>query len=635
MVESGRFSDNLVQLTKTDVLERDNSSNLAVQFLQSAAYSGVEAPIKALAQASDHFSGGKAELAVHNGFKSVGIEAPKQAEFGTSNWYVQQLGGAVGMMVPFLALRGAVNAGANRLLPQALNAPQTMLQAATREAIVSGGTGLLYGSLLSPSKGENVGTNNFYADRLKNGAADMASFAVLGFTGPYMGKGIDSAAAAFEKTGFSSLGKMNFSSVLRHPVFAGVASGVPAGLVSAEAGALKDGRLLPTGQEVKESVTSMAFVGGAFAAATRFTEKQLAAEKPKSLAEMTDAEKILLVEQAIKQLTVDPKDKTATPQGDLLARLADSTVPQNQFAAEHGMGTAQTAAKAPRDVLKVDKTAELPGLDIVLGASGIEAPAHVGFLKAIEDRQVPVRTITGASGGALVATLYANKYTPDQIKSILLGNDFRYPRPDTMAKVFHVMDPWNLYPYSMDFKPWLQEFVDKYHLKPQENLRIVAADKITRAPVVFEGTNYNLTDALTASTAATLGLNMKPLTYNGRELIDGFYHHPTPVVGTKSPALVSKIGFVSKLPTELLTPWDYFMHLREMSYYNELKSRYPDPKGQIIAETGRPDLATTTFGVSTEALLKLIDHAYEQTSKRLDQPDAVKAIQDAKKQSGV
>lgn len=631
-MESGQLNENFVRLSKSDMLERDNSANLGLQFLQSAAYAGAEAPLKAMAQAADHFSGGKMQESVQNGFKSIGVEAPKQTEFGTSSWYAQQLGGAVGMMLPFLALRGVANAGANRFLPQSLNAPQTLLQAAGREAFVSGGAGLLYGTLLTPSKDENVGSNSFYTDRMKNGLADMATFAALGFSGPYMGKGFDTAASALEKTSFNQLGRLNLANLVRHPVFAGIASGVPAGLVSSEVAALKDGRLLPTGQEVKETITGMAFVGGVMAAATRFTEKQLASEKPKT-APLTEAEKVALVEEAIKRLTLGESKGATGPQQDLLSRLADSTVPKNQFAAEHGLdakATSKTAANAPRDYLNVDKNG-LPGLDIVLGASGIEAPAHVGFLRAVEERNVPIRTITGASGGSLVATLYANKYSVEQIKQILLSNEFRYPRADIMAKVFHVTDPWNLFPYSMDFKPWLQEFVDKYNLKPQENLRIVAADKVTRAPVVFEGSNYNLTDALTASTAATLGLNMKPLKFQGRELIDGFYYHPIPAALTQAPAIVSKIGFVSKLPSAPLTPWDYFMHLREMSYYDTLKARYPDPKGHIIAETGMPDLATTTFSVSTETLNKLIDHAYKQTSERLSQPDAIKAIQDAKK----
>jgi predicted acylesterase/phospholipase RssA len=274
----------------------------------------------------------------------------------------------------------------------------------------------------------------------------------------------------------------------------------------------------------------------------------------------------------------------------------------------------------------------LPGLEIVLGASGAETTAHAGFLKAIEDNDVPVGRITGVSGGSLVAALYANKYSPSQIKDILLSDDFRYPKLDVLAKCFHVMDPWNLYPYAMDFRPWLKDFVDTYHLKPQPNLRIVAADSETKAPIVFEGTNYDLTTALSASTAATPALGLKPVEVNGRTAIDGFYYHPIPAALSKAPALVSKIGFVSKLPTEALTPWDYFLHVKEMAYYKELKDKYPDPPGNIIATTGLSDVATTTFGISKETMEKLVQHGYDATTERLQQPDAVAAIEEARKE---
>ncbi len=275
----------------------------------------------------------------------------------------------------------------------------------------------------------------------------------------------------------------------------------------------------------------------------------------------------------------------------------------------------------------------LPGLEIVLGASGAQAPAHAGFLQAIEDKNVPVSKITGVSGGSLVAALYANHYSPQQIKDILTSPQFRYPSPLVMAQCFHLADPWNLYPYSIDFRPWIKDFVDTYNLRPQPNLRIVAADKETLTPVVFEGTNYDLVTALTASTAATIGMNMKPVDYQGRKLIDGFYYHPIPAQLSQAPAIVSKVGFVNKLPKQFLTPWDSFMHLREMAYYDVFTKKFPDPPGHLIAKTGLDDVATTTFGLTKQTMERLVKNGYESTIERLSQADAVKAIEEARKKS--
>ncbi len=660
-MESAAHNDNLVRLSKTSLLEPEKSHGLATELLQSAAYAGIESPVRAIAQ----WGGAKADSAVQNGFRSIGVEAPTHAEFGSGRWYAQQLGSAVGMMVPFLALRATVGGAANKLLGEAA-ANQSMLQFASREAALSGTTGLIYGSLFTPLNDANLGTFDFVKEKGKTGLAQGAAFAMLGFSSPYLGMGLSKAASAIEQSGLNTMVSSPVAATLRSEVLAGVASGVPAGFVSAEAAAIKEGRLA-NAQEIKESMASMAFVGGTFALGSKWLESRNVSKKTddieldgkpgqRSLKDLTEAEKVKLVEDAIRKMGIKADGGTNGPQVDFLEQLARATVKKEAALAGESPNAGKTklleqlatspvkkdgllakteeSGAAPRAAKNaVPKDGELPGLEIVLGASGIEAPAHAGFLKAIEDAKVPVSKITGVSGGSLVATLFANNYSAAEIRNILMSNEFRYPRIDTLAKCFHVMDPWNLYPYSIDFKPWLQEFVDNYKLQPKDNLRIVAADKITKTPVVFEGKNIDLPTALAASTAATNGLNMKPVMYQGRELIDGFYYHPTPAQLSQAPAIVSKIGFVRQPPTGPLAPWDYFLHMREMSYYNDFKARFPDPKGHIIAETGLPDVATTTFSVSLETLNKLVTHAYDSTMERLKQPDAVAAIEAARRRA--
>ena len=68
------------------------------------------------------------------------------------------------------------------------------------------------------------------------------------------------------------------------------------------------------------------------------------------------------------------------------------------------------------------------------------------------------------------------------------------------------------------------------------------------------------------------------------------------------------------------------MHMREMMLSSYLNSRFPDPKGHLIAETGMRDVSTSSFGIGTEALKKLIEHGYESTTARLNQPDAIEAM---------
>lgn len=296
-------------------------------------------------------------------------------------------------------------------------------------------------------------------------------------------------------------------------------------------------------------------------------------------------------------------------------------------------------------------------IDLVLGAGGVQGPAHIGVLSCLEERQVPIGTVTGASVGALIATFIANGYDSKQLKEIFLSESFRYPAWDIWSQCLRsphpglmfppmTVDPasWVNYmldiswPWVVDFKPWLKWVVNEYGLKPKENLRMVAADFPSRKGFVFTGTDYNLVDALAASTAAISGLGMRPVWYpsglphshgsaecesmSGHLLIDGFYYHPIPAdLSDRSPAIISKIGFATQLPSERLSPWDLLMHMREMSLAPFFNRSYPDPAGHIIIESGLPTVATTNFGVSQRTLEALVEHAYKAACQRLDRED--------------
>lgn len=298
-------------------------------------------------------------------------------------------------------------------------------------------------------------------------------------------------------------------------------------------------------------------------------------------------------------------------------------------------------------------------IDLVLGAGGVEGPAHIGVLRCLEERQVTTEQlmITGASVGALIGTFIANGYNSAQLKEIFLSENFRYPRWDVWQKCLHWPDPskwfppigtnidaWanyfieNSWPWMVDFKPWLEQIIREYKLKPQPNLRLVAADFHTHKAVLFEGTNYSLLEGLAASTAAISGLGMRPvwlpnehphketdgsLSCFGHLLVDGFYHHPIPAdLCQTRPAIVSKIGFASQPPSERLSPWDLCMHLREMflasTYFD---NAYPDPEGHIIIQAGMPDVASTNFGVSLRTLEALVEHGYKAACERLADVD--------------
>jgi len=63
---------------------------------------------------------------------------------------------------------------------------------------------------------------------------------------------------------------------------------------------------------------------------------------------------------------------------------------------------------------------------LVLSGGGAKGIAHIGVLKALEENNIPVDYIAGTSMGAIVGSLYAMGYTPDEIIDIFKSNDFKY-----------------------------------------------------------------------------------------------------------------------------------------------------------------------------------------------------------------
>ncbi len=61
---------------------------------------------------------------------------------------------------------------------------------------------------------------------------------------------------------------------------------------------------------------------------------------------------------------------------------------------------------------------------VVLSGGGAAGFAHIGVLKALEERNIPIDYITGTSAGALVGAMYACGLTVSQIEAIALSDEF-------------------------------------------------------------------------------------------------------------------------------------------------------------------------------------------------------------------
>lgn len=65
-------------------------------------------------------------------------------------------------------------------------------------------------------------------------------------------------------------------------------------------------------------------------------------------------------------------------------------------------------------------------IGLVLSGGGAAAIAHIGVIKAIEERGIPIDYITGSSAGALIGGMYACGYSAEEIENYVLSDEFQF-----------------------------------------------------------------------------------------------------------------------------------------------------------------------------------------------------------------
>lgn len=70
---------------------------------------------------------------------------------------------------------------------------------------------------------------------------------------------------------------------------------------------------------------------------------------------------------------------------------------------------------------------------VALSGGGAKGAAHIGVLKAIEEAGIPVDYVAGTSMGAVIGGLYAIGYTPDQLDSLIRGQNWEFILSDKPA----------------------------------------------------------------------------------------------------------------------------------------------------------------------------------------------------------
>lgn len=186
---------------------------------------------------------------------------------------------------------------------------------------------------------------------------------------------------------------------------------------------------------------------------------------------------------------------------------------------------------------------------LVLSGGGAKGITHIGVIHALEDNGVPIDYIAGSSIGAVIGSLYAIGYTPEEMLELITSPRFRqcytgvldeqdayYLKKTEASPEFFSLR--SVIADSLDFTPRLPtNLVNPVYMNllmqdiyaqatavcdsDFDNLfvpfRCVATDVYDKHSVIFE--DGDLGDAVRAS--MTFPFVFKPIKHNGRLLYDG------------------------------------------------------------------------------------------------------------------
>lgn len=236
--------------------ETDKAPTLVEAFGRSFVYHGIQEPYDGVKELVNHVVSQDVLPSVHI------ANAPVESPFGSAIWHAQQLGAGVGMVVPFVLLKGAAGQSAKRIALAAESSPamfRASAAVAARGVVVESAViGAAYDGLLRPVHDDE----NFWQKRGVNSLIGGVTFGVMGKTSQLMGNTTVQITGIVEKSLAENtlLGARN-----------GVVSGVAGGLINHEARALASGEDLLNAKGLAESAYAFAFPGatmGAWHAAT-------------------------------------------------------------------------------------------------------------------------------------------------------------------------------------------------------------------------------------------------------------------------------------------------------------------------------------------------------------------------------
>ena len=102
---------------------------------------------------------------------------------------------------------------------------------------------------------------------------------------------------------------------------------------------------------------------------------------------------------------------------------------------------------------------------LVLSGGGAKGLTHIGIIRALEENNIPIDYITGTSMGAIVGSLYAMGYSPDDMEALLKSEDFKRSYSGEVEEEYMYYFKKNL--PTPEFLNIRLSFRDSLKIKPQ------------------------------------------------------------------------------------------------------------------------------------------------------------------------
>ncbi len=291
---------------------------------------------------------------------------------------------------------------------------------------------------------------------------------------------------------------------------------------------------------------------------------------------------------------------------------------------------------------------------LVLSGGGARVLAHVGVIKALEEHDIPIDYITGTSAGAIVGSLYAMGFTPEEIAEFMLSEELeRSARgiiDDSYAFYFNKPEPdaaWFRFRFNVDsiwdpalptslISPYVMDFITMRTLAGGNAVsgnnfdslfipfRCVAANIAQNTQVIFK--DGDLPSAVRAS--MTYPLLFKPIIIDDMLLFDGglYNNFPADVMQNEfAPdfSIGSNVSAVKPLPKQD----DIMSHIINMVTTKTNFEMFCQD-GVLINHENLPNVGITDFSKSAAIIdigyqntLKYVEEILQKTDRRISQEE--------------